>query len=98
MRGLRRAFGLAAAAALLGSPAMAYYHYVHFLSGAPYTPAYAQFDLSALLNKTVAVHVIDSAPTTSGTDSFASVLSQVKQAAAVWNSPARPTCGWHSLD
>jgi len=87
MRGLRRAFGVAAAAALLGTPAMAYYHYVHFLSGAPYTPAYTKFDLSALLNKTVSVHVTDSAPTTSGTDSFASVLSQVKQAAAVWNSP-----------
>lgn len=86
MTGLRRAFGTLAAAALLVTPAMAYYHYVHFLSGPPYTPTYEKFDLSALLNKTVPVHVSDSAPQTSGADSFASVLSQVQQAAAVWDS------------
>ena len=70
-------------AALLATPAAAYYHYAHFLNGAP---VFERFDLNALMENTVTVHVSDAAPTTSGNDSFASVLSQVKQAAAVWNS------------
>ena len=70
-------------AALLATPAAAYYHYVHFLNG---TPVFEKFDLSALMENTVTVHVTDADPTTSGNDSFPSVLSQVKQAAAVWNA------------
>jgi len=70
----------------LATPAAAYYHYVHFLGTNSYTPIFEKFDLTALLENTVSVHVSDAAPQTSGNDSFASVLSQVKQAAAVWNS------------
>ena len=76
---------LAAALVALATPAAAYYHYVHFLTGS-YAPVYEKFDLNALLENTVSVHVSDAAPATTGNDSFASVLSQVKQAAAVWNS------------
>ena len=70
----------------LATPAAAYYHYVHFLGTNSYTPVFEKFDLTALLENTVSVHVSDAAPQTSGNDSFASVLSQVKLAAAVWNS------------
>ena len=87
---LRRAFRIAAFAAvamLLAVPASAYYHYVHFLTtSAPFTPVYERFDLTALVNNTVSIFVIDAAPKTPGNDSFAAVLSQVKQAAAAWNS------------
>jgi hypothetical protein len=81
-----RILGVAAAAVLLGTPAEAYYHYIQYLSRiAPFTPAYAKFNLAALPFQTVTVSVSDAAPKTPGNDSFASVLSQVKQAAAVWN-------------
>jgi uncharacterized protein (TIGR03437 family) len=83
---------LAAAAAilLLVTPSNAYYHYVHFLTGkAPYTPVPEAFDLTALPSKTVTFFVTDSGLRSYGpNDSFASVLSQVKQAAAAWNSIA----------
>jgi hypothetical protein len=78
--------GALAVALLLATPAAAYYHYVHFLRTDSYTPVYEKFDLGALLDNTVSVHVSDAGPQTTGNDSFASVLSQVKQAAAVWNS------------
>ena len=82
-----RVLAVAAAILALAAPAEAYYHYVHFLtSTGPFTPVYEKFDLTALLNNTVSVLVLDSAPTTSGNDSFASVISQVQQAAAAWNS------------
>jgi hypothetical protein len=70
----------------LATPAAAYYHYVHFLTAGPYTPVFERFDLAALMENTVSVHVSDAAPKTTGNDSFASVLSQIKEAAAVWNS------------
>ena len=75
-----------ALALLMAMPAAAYYHYVHFLATGYYRPVYEKFDLGALIENTVSVHVSDAAPQTTGNDSFASVLSQVKQAAAVWNS------------
>ncbi len=82
-----RFLALAAAILALAAPAEAYYQYVHFLtSSAPYTPVYERFDLSALLNNTVSVLALDAAPVTPGNDSFASVISQVQQAAAAWNS------------
>ena len=82
-----RILAAAAVAAMLGTPAEAYYHYIHFLTGAsPFTALYEKFDLTALPNKTVAVFVTDVVPNTSGNDSFASVLSQVKEAAAEWNA------------
>jgi uncharacterized protein (TIGR03437 family) len=82
-----RILAAAAVAVALGTPAKAYYHYVHFLTSAsPFTAVYEKFDLTALIDKTVTVYVTDDAPATSGTDSFASVLSQVKAAAAQWNA------------
>jgi uncharacterized protein (TIGR03437 family) len=82
-----RMLAAAAVAAMLGTPAEAYYHYTHFLTiNSPFTALYEKFDLTALPNKTVTVYVTDAAPSTSGTDSFASVLSQVKAAAAQWNA------------
>jgi uncharacterized protein (TIGR03437 family) len=82
-----RILAAAALAAMLGTPAEAYYHYIHFLTlTGPFTALYEKFDLTALPNKTVAVYVTDVAPSTSGTDSFNSVLSQVKEAAAQWNA------------
>ena len=79
---------LTAAVAVLAVPrAEAYYHYVHYLGGSQNTPVYERFDLSALPSKTVTFLVADSGPATYGTnDDFASVLSQVRQAAVAWNS------------
>jgi uncharacterized protein (TIGR03437 family) len=78
---------LIAAAALAVPQAEAYYHYVHYLGGSQNTPVYEKFDLSALPGKTVTFLVVDSGPATYGTnDDFASVLSQVRQAAIAWNS------------
>ena len=82
-------FLAAGLAALLATPpAQAYYHYVHYLTrGAPFTPVFEKFDLNALANKTVTFLVLDSGPTTYAVnDDFPAVLSQVKQAAAAWNS------------
>lgn len=86
---LGRRLALAAMAALLATPSQAYYHYIHFLGSrsGPFTPIYERFDLNALSNSTVAVYVSDQGPQIYGpNDSFGSVLSQVKDAAAVWNS------------
>jgi uncharacterized protein (TIGR03437 family) len=84
-----RALAIAAVAVLLATPSKAYYHYVHFLGSrsGPFTPVYERFDLTALSNNTVTVYVNDQGPQIYGpNDTFGSVLSQVKDAAAVWNS------------
>ncbi|HWB87433.1 MAG TPA: IPT/TIG domain-containing protein [Bryobacteraceae bacterium] len=82
-----------AAAILMASPCSAYYHYVHYLtSGAPYTQVPEKFDLNSLPNKTVTFFVNDTGPAVLGqNDSFASVLSQVQQAAAAWNASTAAT-------
>ncbi len=87
-RALVRFFVLAASAALLGIPAQAYYHYIYYQSRfAPFLPIRAQFNLAALPNNTVTFFVSDSGPSTYfPNDSFGSVLGEVKQAVAVWNS------------
>ncbi len=78
----------ALAAALLGVPAHAYYHYVYYQSRfAPFNPIRAQFNLAALPNNTVSFFVNDAGPATLyPNDTFGSVLSEIKQALAVWNS------------
>src|SRR5579859_450851 len=93
MRGFCRRFGrtrilIGIAAILSAAPAEAYYQYVHYLvPGAPNTPVYEKFDLTVLPNKTLTFLVVDSGPTGfAPNDDFASVLSQIQQAAAVWNS------------
>jgi hypothetical protein len=75
-------------AVFVGVPAHAYYHYVYFQSRtAPFNPIRAQFNLAALPNNTVAFYVSDSGPSIYyPNDSFASVLGEIKQALAVWNS------------
>jgi uncharacterized protein (TIGR03437 family) len=83
------ALAVAAMAVLLAAPSQAYYHYVHFLGSrsGPFTPVYERFDLTALRNNTVTVYVNDQGPQVYGpNDTFGAVLSQVKDAVAVWNS------------
>ena len=85
-----QALAVAAAAMALAVPSHAYYHYVHYLTGsAPFIPVPEAFDLNALPDKTVTFFVSDTGLATYGpNDSFGSVLSQVKNAAAGWNSVA----------
>ena len=81
-------FVAVAAALAVGIPAQAYYHYIHYLTlNAPYTPVQQAYDLNALSNKTVTFMVVDTGPASYGAnDTFGSVLSQIKQAAASWNA------------
>src|SRR5580704_7235941 len=90
MRYFGHALAITAAVILLAVPGNAYYHYVHYLTGsAPFLPVPEAFDLNALRDKTVTFFVSDTGLTSYGAnDSFGSVLSQVKDAAAVWNSVA----------
>ncbi len=83
-----RLLAMGVAAFLLAMPLQAYYHYVHYASRtAPFAPIYEKFDLTKLPNKTVTFFVSDQGPSVYATnDSFGSVLSQIKQAAAAWNS------------
>jgi hypothetical protein len=77
------------AAVIAATPAQAYYHYIHYLNGDFGTPVYEKFDLSpnGLPNKTVTFFVTDTGAKIYGTnDDFASVLSQIQQAAVAWNS------------
>jgi uncharacterized protein (TIGR03437 family) len=78
---------VAVAAVLMGTPAQAYYHYVHYLRNAPYTPVQEKFDLTVLPNKTVTFFVSDSGPAVlAPNDSLGSILGEVKAALAAWNS------------
>jgi uncharacterized protein (TIGR03437 family) len=71
------------ASAVLLAPASAYYHFVHYIGGAN---APEKFDLTALPNKTVSFFVSQNGPTTyASTDTFNSVLSQLRQATTAWN-------------
>src|ERR1700722_2834779 len=89
-RTIGRWAALAAMAVLLGVPAQAYYHYVYYQSRlAPFNPLRAQFNLAALPNNTVAFYVSDRGPSVYyPNDSFGSVLGEIKQALAGWNSVA----------
>jgi uncharacterized protein (TIGR03437 family) len=64
-------------------PAKAYYHYVHYSSrNAPYTPVYEKYNL-----KSVTFLVSDQGPANfAPNDTFGSLLAQVKQALAAWDS------------
>ncbi len=84
---LRKLCILAAAAILLGGPAEAYYHYVYYYRSSPFYPMQAKFDLTRLVNNTLVVTVADNGPSTYyPNDSFGSVVAEVKQAVAAWNS------------
>jgi uncharacterized protein (TIGR03437 family) len=76
---------IAAVAALVAAcvPASAYYHYIHYINGLNVPE---KFDLTTLPNNTVTFFVSENGPTTyNQTDSFNSVLSQIRQATQVWN-------------
>ncbi|MBV9743493.1 MAG: carboxypeptidase regulatory-like domain-containing protein [Acidobacteriia bacterium] len=82
-------WSLVGLATLVSAPAEAYYQYVHYLNGNFGTPIYEKYDLTALPNKTVTFFVADSGPQSFGpNDDFSSVISQIEQAAAAWNSVA----------
>lgn len=82
MRALRRALLLLPLAALCSS---AYYHFVHFRQGARVVERY---DLEELVDSTVDFYVsLEQAPRLASNDSFEGVLSQVRQALAVWDAP-----------
>lgn len=64
-------------------PASAYYHFVTYINGSPVPQ---KFDLTALSNNTVNIFVSENGPQTyAANDSFNSVLTQISQAAQVWN-------------
>lgn len=69
--------------AALALPAPAYYHFIHYLNG---VSAPEKFDLTTLPDKTLTFFVSENGPTTfSTTDTFNSVVSQLRQAVTVWN-------------
>jgi uncharacterized protein (TIGR03437 family) len=80
------------AIALLATPASAYYHYIHYTSRNNASLATIQqekFNLSQLNNNTVTFFVSDQGPAAYAPgDSFGSLLGQVKQAVAAWDSIA----------
>jgi uncharacterized protein (TIGR03437 family) len=86
MRG--RIWAAAALAALLATPGSAYYHYVHYSSrNAPFVPQQEKFNLASLPGNTVTFFVNDQGPQVYASgDSFGSLLGQVKQALAAWDS------------
>jgi hypothetical protein len=83
---------LAAIALALGVPAQAYYHYVHYLTGGrtgPFTIQQEKFNIPA--GGTVSFFVSDQGPAVYAPgDSFGSLLGQVKQALAAWDSVSSP--------
>jgi hypothetical protein len=86
-------FSTSAAMALaLCAPAQAYYHYVHYLSGGrtgPFTIQQEKFNIPA--GGTVGFFVSDQGPAVYAPgDSFGSLLGQVKQALAAWDSVSSP--------
>src|SRR5690348_1050575 len=81
-------FGQVARVLLLTStPVFAAFHYVHYNGrNAPFTPIFEKFGIASG-GTTVAFFVSDQSPAIyAPNDSFGSVLSQVKQAVAAWNS------------
>ena len=86
-----RVLAVAAAAILLAVPSDAYYHSLFttltLVASSVFVPVPEAFDLTALPDKTVTFFVSDAGLAAYGpNDSFGAVLSQVKSAAAVWNS------------
>src|SRR5205814_4029014 len=78
---------VAVATPLLAVSSHAAYHYVHYPSRNNFTPIFEKFNLAALPNNTVTFFVADQGANTYGpNETFGSVLSQLKEAAAAWNS------------
>src|SRR5262249_17996165 len=73
---------LAATTLLVAIPAQAYYHYVHYSNRNGANPQFEKFNV-----KSVTFFVSDQGPSIlAPNDTFASVLGQVKQALAAWDS------------
>ena len=87
-RATMRAVVAAAAVLAMSAPVEAYYHYTFYSSrSAPFTPIRARFNLAALTNNTVNVFVSDAGPVNyAANDTFGSVLGEVEQAVAAWNT------------
>lgn len=86
MKSLMKSAVFVLTAAALTVPAPAYYHFIHYLNG---FNAPEKFDLATLPNKTVTFFVSENGPVSySATDTFNSVLSQLRQATTAWNSVA----------
>lgn len=81
-----RTLRIAVAAALLAVTSQAAYHYVHYPSRTSFTPFFEKFNLAALPNNTVTFFVADQGPNAYGGENLGSVLSQIRQATAAWNS------------
>ena len=79
---------LPALALLLAVSSPAAYHYIHYPTRTGSTPVYEKFNLAALPNNTVTFFVADQAPNLYPNNEFGSILSQIRQAAAAWNSVA----------
>ena len=78
--------GLLAGVAAALSPANAYYHFVHYAPGPPYSPVYEKFDLRALPDGAVPYFISAAGPVALAPgDSPASLVSQIRLAASVWN-------------
>ena len=75
------------AMALMASMASGYYFFVHFTSRfGPYLQIPEKFDLTSIPNKTVYFQISDQGPDQLAQgDSFASIISQIRAAAKVWN-------------
>ena len=87
MRFAKKVVVQALAMALLASMAHSYYFFVHFTSRfGPYLQIPEKFDLTTLPNKTVYFQISDQGPDQFAQgDSFASMISQIRAAAKVWN-------------
>jgi uncharacterized protein (TIGR03437 family) len=82
----------AAIAFALGTPAQAYYHYVHYTTGGrtgPFTIQQEKFNIPS--GGSVSFFVSDQGPAIFAPgDNFGSLLGQVKQALAAWDSVSSP--------
>jgi hypothetical protein len=81
-----RTVRIAAAILVLAASSQAAYHYIHYPNRTTFTPIFEKFNLSAVPNNTVTFFVADQGPNAYGGDNLGSVLSQIRQAAAAWNS------------
>lgn len=81
-----RTVRIAAAVLILAASSQAAYHYIHYPSRTVFTPIFEKFNLGALPNNTVTFFVADQGPNAYGGENLGSVLSQIRQAAAAWNS------------
>ncbi len=81
---MKRVRLLLLAAAYAATPLWPYTHFLHYGSQGQVIPE--RFDLTQLPLNTVSFYVSDAGPTTyAGTDSFPSVVNQIRQATQVWN-------------